>query len=58
MKLSQSIAEILKLLDVAQRLEILQLTAVGSTPAEAAKMIAQESERWRQVIAAAGLKAQ
>jgi tripartite-type tricarboxylate transporter receptor subunit TctC len=58
MKLSQSIAEILKMPDVAQRLEILQLTAVGSTPAEAAKMIAQESERWRQVIAAAGLKAQ
>ncbi len=58
MKLSQSIAEILKLPDVAPRLEILQLTAVGSTPAEAAKMIAQESERWRQVIVAAGLKAQ
>jgi tripartite-type tricarboxylate transporter receptor subunit TctC len=57
-KLSQAISDTLKLPDVAGRLEILHLTAVGSTPAETAQMIAQESERWRQVIAAAGLKAQ
>jgi tripartite-type tricarboxylate transporter receptor subunit TctC len=58
MKLSQSISDILKLPDIAERLEMLHLKAVGSTPADAAAMIAQESERWRQVIMAAGLKAQ
>ena len=57
-KLSQSISDILKLPDIAARLEMLHLTAVGSTPAEAAEMIAQESGRWRQVIVAGGLKAQ
>jgi tripartite-type tricarboxylate transporter receptor subunit TctC len=34
----------------------LYLTPVGSSPAEMADLIKQESERWRQLIAATGLK--
>jgi tripartite-type tricarboxylate transporter receptor subunit TctC len=36
----------------------LSLTPVGSAPSEATALIKQESERWQQVIAAAGLKAE
>jgi tripartite-type tricarboxylate transporter receptor subunit TctC len=57
-KLSQAIAEVLKLPDVAKRMSELNVTPIGSSPAEAAALIKQESERWQQVIAAAGLKAE
>jgi tripartite-type tricarboxylate transporter receptor subunit TctC len=57
-KLSQAIAEVLKLPEIAQRMSELNVTPVGSSPAEAAALIKQESDRWQQVIAAAGLKAE
>jgi len=55
-KLSQAIAETLKLPDVAKRIGDAGFTAVGATPAETAALIKSESEKFRQVIAAAGIK--
>jgi tripartite-type tricarboxylate transporter receptor subunit TctC len=55
-KLSQAIAETLKLPDVAKRISDAGFTAVGATPAETAALIKSESEKFRQVIAAAGIK--
>jgi tripartite-type tricarboxylate transporter receptor subunit TctC len=57
-KLSQAIAEVLKLPDIAKRMSDLYVTPVGSSPAEAAALIKQESDHWQHVIAAAGLKAE
>jgi tripartite-type tricarboxylate transporter receptor subunit TctC len=55
-KLSRAIAETLKLPDVAKRISDAGFTAVGATPAETAALIKSESEKFRQVIAAAGIK--
>ena len=57
-KISQAIAGTLKLPDVVERYSALASTPVGSSPAETADFLKQESERWRQVIAAAGIKPQ
>ena len=57
-KLSLAIAEVLRLPDIAKRMSEFYLIPVGGSPAEAAALIKQESERWQQVIAAAGLKAE
>jgi tripartite-type tricarboxylate transporter receptor subunit TctC len=56
-RLSQAIVEIIKLPDVAKRLSEFHLTPVGSSPAEAASLIKKESEQWRRIIAATGIKA-
>jgi len=55
-KLSQAIAETLKLPDVAKRISEAGFTAVGATPAETAALIRSESEKFRRVIAEAGIK--
>lgn len=55
-KLAQAIAETLKLPDVAKRLDDFVVTAVGSSPADTAALIQRDRERWRDVIAASGLK--
>jgi tripartite-type tricarboxylate transporter receptor subunit TctC len=55
--LSQAIVEIVRAPDIAKRLDDLYLTPVGTSPAETAALIKQESELWRQTIAAAGIKA-
>lgn len=55
-KLSAAIAETLKLPDVTNRLRDFSATPVGSSPAETAAFFKQESERWRRVIAANGIK--
>jgi tripartite-type tricarboxylate transporter receptor subunit TctC len=55
-KISSAVAQALKLPDVAKRLEELSVTPVGSSPAEAAEFIRQDSERWRQVIVSAAIK--
>jgi tripartite-type tricarboxylate transporter receptor subunit TctC len=56
-KLSQAIAETLRLPDVAQRLHDLSHTPVGGSPAETAAFLKRETERWHQVIVSAGIKA-
>jgi tripartite-type tricarboxylate transporter receptor subunit TctC len=55
-KLSQAIAEVLRLPDVAQKFREFSVTPVGTSPAETAAFLKQESERWRQVVAATGVK--
>jgi tripartite-type tricarboxylate transporter receptor subunit TctC len=55
-KLSQAIAETLKLPDVAKRISEAGFTSVGSSPAQAAAMIKAESEKFRPIIAEAGIK--
>jgi tripartite-type tricarboxylate transporter receptor subunit TctC len=55
-KLSTAVAETLKLADVMNRLRDFAATPVGNSPAEAAAFFKQESERWRRVIAANGIK--
>jgi tripartite-type tricarboxylate transporter receptor subunit TctC len=55
-KLSRAIAEILKLPDVVTQLHGLSFTPVGNSPAEMAAFLEKESERWRAVATAAGIK--
>jgi tripartite-type tricarboxylate transporter receptor subunit TctC len=55
-KLSQASAETLKLPDVAKRISEAGFMAVGATPAETAALIKAESEKFRRVIAEAGIK--
>ena len=55
-KLSQAIAEALKMPDVAKRISDVHITSVGSTPAEAAALMKAEAEKFRKVIADAGIK--
>lgn len=55
-KLSLAIADALKSPDVMKRLDDYVVVPVGSSPADAANFIKQESGRWRQVIEAAGIK--
>jgi tripartite-type tricarboxylate transporter receptor subunit TctC len=54
-KLSLAIAEALRLPDVANRLNGLSATPVGSSPGETAAFIRQETQRWRDVILATGV---
>lgn len=55
-RLSASIIEVLKLPDVAKRLEGLSATPIGTSPTETAAFIKQDSQRWREVIVSAGIK--
>jgi tripartite-type tricarboxylate transporter receptor subunit TctC len=55
-KLSQAIAETLKLPDVAKRISDVNFVAVGATPAETAALIKSESEKFSKVIKEAGIK--
>jgi tripartite-type tricarboxylate transporter receptor subunit TctC len=55
-KLQAAIAEIMHMPDVAARLRQLPASPVGSTPAETAALIKNETERWRKIIAVAGIK--
>jgi tripartite-type tricarboxylate transporter receptor subunit TctC len=57
-KLSEAIAEVLRLPEIARRTSELNVTPVGSSPAQAVALIKQESDHWQQVIAAAGLNAE
>jgi tripartite-type tricarboxylate transporter receptor subunit TctC len=55
-KLSQTIVEALQLPDVIKRYHDMSITPVGTSPAETAVFLRNESERWRQVIASAKIK--
>jgi tripartite-type tricarboxylate transporter receptor subunit TctC len=57
-KVSREIARALELPDVRKKLDAFAATPVAGTPDEAAAFFKRESERWRQVISAAGIKAQ
>jgi tripartite-type tricarboxylate transporter receptor subunit TctC len=55
-KLSQAVAEALAMPDVIERLQRYSMTPVGSSPAGATTFLKEETDRWREVIAAAGIK--
>jgi tripartite-type tricarboxylate transporter receptor subunit TctC len=55
-KLQAAIAEILAMPDVAEKLRQLPAKPVGSTPAETAALIREETERWRKIVTQAGIK--
>ena len=57
-KLSRTIAEILREPEVAKRLADLSAERIGSTPAAMAALLKDDTERWRAVIRAAGVKAE
>ena len=57
-KISQAIAETLRLPDVTQRLRDFVASPVGSSPAEAVALVKRESDRWRQLISVARLKSE
>ncbi len=54
--LSDQTRIVLALPDVAQRIDALGFSSVGSTPDEFAKQLVAESQTWAKVITAAGLK--
>jgi tripartite-type tricarboxylate transporter receptor subunit TctC len=45
-----------RLPDVSKRLRDMTAVPIGNTPAEAAKRIAEERERWHKIIVSAGIK--
>jgi len=55
-KLSAAVVDILKTTDVGTKLQTQSMIVVAASPAETAKFLKQEIERWRGVIKAAGLK--
>jgi tripartite-type tricarboxylate transporter receptor subunit TctC len=55
-KLSQALAEILRMPDVEKRWREMTLTPVGGTPDEIAAFFKVETERWRKVIVTGGIK--
>ncbi len=55
-RLSQAIAEVMKLPDVAKRIADFRVTAVGGSPAETGALMKREAEEYRALIAAAGVK--
>jgi len=55
-KLSQATAEAVRLPEVRQRFSDFSVTPAETSPAETAAFLRQESERWRKVVAATGIK--
>lgn len=55
-KLSSAVVDILKTTDVGTKLQTQSMIVVAAPPAETAKFLKEEIERWRAVIKAAGLK--
>src|SRR5262249_37536039 len=57
-RLSRAIAEALTEPQIEKRLADLSADPIGSTPAAMAALMKEDTERWRQVIRAAGVKAE
>jgi len=55
-RLSTGIAEVLHTPEVTEKLHTMSFAPVGNTPAAMAQFLAEESVRWRTVIAAVGIK--
>jgi len=55
-RLSAAIAEVLHTPEVTEKLHTMSFTPVGNSPAVMAMFLAEESARWRGVIAAVGIK--
>lgn len=57
-KLSDAIADVLKMPDVANRFRDFHVIPVGSSPTETAEFIKSEDERWRQLSVSMGVKSE
>jgi tripartite-type tricarboxylate transporter receptor subunit TctC len=57
-KLSAAIADVVRQPDVNKRLRDMTAVPIGNTPAQAAKRIVEERERWHKIIVSAGIKPQ
>jgi tripartite-type tricarboxylate transporter receptor subunit TctC len=57
-KLSAAIADILKSPDLTKALQDRSFTVMATSPGETGKFIRTETERWRDVIVKAGIKAE
>jgi tripartite-type tricarboxylate transporter receptor subunit TctC len=57
-KLSAAFGEILRMPDVGRRIQDSYGTPVGGSPADTATLIKTETERWRAIVQAAGIKAE
>jgi tripartite-type tricarboxylate transporter receptor subunit TctC len=57
-RLSRAIAEAIREPQVEKRLADLSAEPIGGTPAAMAALMKEDTERWRQVIRAAGVKAE
>jgi tripartite-type tricarboxylate transporter receptor subunit TctC len=55
-KLSSAFGEILRMPDVVRRIHDSYGTPVGGSPADTATLIRTETERWRAIVQAAGIK--
>jgi tripartite-type tricarboxylate transporter receptor subunit TctC len=55
-KLSHVVAEAIGMTDVVERLQRYSMTPAGGSPAAAAAFLKEETDRWRHVILAAGIK--
>jgi len=55
-RLSQTMAQVLKMPDVRDKLVELGFDPIGGSPAEYAAMIAKETDKWAKVIKAAGVR--
>jgi tripartite-type tricarboxylate transporter receptor subunit TctC len=55
-RMSAAFNQVLKLPDIQKRFADMSAEPVGMTPAEMAKFMKQDAERWRQAIQAVGLK--
>ena len=54
--MSTTIAQVLKLPDVREKLVELGFDPIGGTPAEFAALLASEMDKWAKVIKAAGVR--
>src|SRR5262245_62459304 len=54
-KLNAGINEVLRMSDVVQQLRTMSMTPVGGTPEEVRRFFKEETERWGEVIRAAGV---
>jgi tripartite-type tricarboxylate transporter receptor subunit TctC len=55
-KISEAIAEILHSPEMQQRFREFSVTPVGTSPAQTAAFLKEESEHWREVVTATGIK--
>lgn len=55
-RLSAAIAEVLHAPDIVEKLHTMSFAPVGNSPADMAKFLAEETGRWRGVVAAVGIK--
>jgi len=57
-KISQAVAEVLRMPEITAKLRAIFITPLGLSPNDTVAFVRQEAERYRQVIVAASIKAE